>query len=381
MRSWSLFLGRYFGVELRLHSFFVMLLPLLMLLSSALSGSGLRGLALWLLLLFAVLVRETARVLALAYFHQPVGRLVLLPTGALPPENSAEQAAARRSAHAGSIGERLIALTGPLANFAMGLTVALLIFSVTSQIHLFDRPFVTSSHLVRSIVWTQIMLGGLHLLPAYPLDAGLLFRRQLRRAGGSPATVRAASGLTSISAWTLILAGAALQNPWFLVLGTSILIASRSEMQTALARNASSSVTVGDVMLTEYTTIAASDTLEEALERSVHSLQDVFPVVRGPVIVGAVARQSIAEALRTGGNSYVQSAMTRTLEVTSPSDPLFPTLERVHLRGGAQLLPVVQDGRVLGIVTPQNLSHSIGLLGQTRRALSRDERQRDAPGE
>ena len=54
-----------------------------------------------------------------------------------------------------------------------------------------------------------------------------------------------------------------------------------------------------EVMLTEYTLLSSSDTLQGALDRTVHSLQDVFPVVRGDRLVGSIARQTISERLQT----------------------------------------------------------------------------------
>ena len=64
MRGWSIPFGRWMGVEVRLHIFF----PLLLLVLFAMSGpqGWPRGLALFILLVAAVAVRETARLLVAA---------------------------------------------------------------------------------------------------------------------------------------------------------------------------------------------------------------------------------------------------------------------------------------------------------------------------
>ncbi len=363
MRGWSLSLGRYFGVELRLHALMVLLLPATMLVSSAIGESAFRGLGLWLLLLSALLVREVGRTVASVAAGVTVSRLVLLPTGAAPAGNEAASKLTERS-------ERLLALAGPLANFFAGLTMALLMYAATSRINLFERPWVGPAHLLRSAIWSQVLLGGLNLLPAVPLDAGLLLRRQLSRVRGAATGARATADISQGIALVLVVLGAAMSNAWVAVMGLCVLLTSRAEAVTAMATSAAEKVTVSEVMLREFATLSASDTLEDALRLSVPSLQDVFPVVRGSLLVGAVSRETLMTALRTDRNSYVQSVMTRTVELVSPEDPLIPTLRRVQHSRGAQLLPVVADERVVGIVTPGNLSQSMAVLGQTRRLLS-----------
>ena len=360
MRGWSLSLGKYFGVEVRLHALFVWLLPATVLFSALLSGAGARGFVLWLLMLAAVLVRETGRGIASAAAGVQINRLTLLPTGATP---TAEETRITPGA------ERLVALAGPLANFFIGITMALLMYTATSHINLFLRPWFGPMHLVQSAIWAQVLLGGLNLLPAWPLDAGIALRQQFLKIRGVEAGTRAAAGVSQAMAALLILLGAAVQNAWLVIMGCSILVTSRNEAQSALASTAAGTITVADVMLTEFTTLSASDTLEDAAQRSVRSLQDVFPVVRGALVVGAISRETLLTALRTDGNGYVQSAMTKTIETTAPTDLLLPTLRRIQHSRGAQLIPVVNDDRVIGIVTPGNLTQSMSLLGRTRRTV------------
>ena len=367
MRGWSISLGRYFGVELRLHSLFALLLPAVVMLSAVLSDAPFRGIALWLLLLLAVLVREVGRGITAGALGVPVTRLVLLPTGAAP--TSDDDAGALTP-----VRERLLAMAGPLANFFTGITMALLMYTATSHINLFERPWFGPLHLLRSAIWAQVLLGGLNLLPAFPLDAGILLRSQFRRFRGAEAGTRAAAGISQGVATVLVLLGAATMNAWPIIMGCCILLSSRAEAVTAMASSAAGTVTAGEVMLTEFTTLAASETLEDALHRSVQSLQDVFPVVRGPVIVGAISRESLGQALRTGGNGYVQSAMARTVEVVGADDLLLPALRRVQNTPGAQLLPVLRKDRVVGILTPGNLSQSMALLGRARRARENNAR-------
>jgi CBS domain-containing protein len=122
-----------------------------------------------------------------------------------------------------------------------------------------------------------------------------------------------------------------------------------------------------DIMLTEFSMLSTSDTLEDALHKSVHSLQDDFPVVRGGNLVGVVSRQNILEALRAEGNGYVQGIMTKAFQIAQPDDSLGTTFRRITAGRGLSLVPVVEGERIVGIVTLQNLMHSMGLLAESRK--------------
>jgi len=331
----------------------------IVILASLLDGSGMRGVGLWLLLLSAVLVREIGHGLAGAAAGYSVERLELMPIGSMPTEEESSTQHSRA--------ERPIALAGPLANFAVGITMALLMYAATSQINLFTRPWVTAGHLLRSAIWAQILLGGLHLLPAYPLDAGVLLRRQLRRLRGDGPGMRATAGLSYAIALALIVAGSFMMNPWMLVMGCTLLLTGRTAATAQLGGGAAGDVKAGDVMLTEFFTLSGSDTLADALVRSVHSMQDVFPVVRGELVVGSIRRDALMQSLHAEGNGYVQSAMNRTVDTADVDEPLLKALDRVQRSGGAQLISVMRDDRVVGILTPNSLTQSMGALGAAKR--------------
>lgn len=363
MRGWSLHLGRYFGVEVRVHVLFFLLMPGMMLLSAATNGYALRGLGLWLLLLAAVLVREIARSLAgAAVGLTPPSRLLLLPMCAVPQGDDS-------GVKLSPLTERLLALVGPLANFFAGITLALLMYSATPHINLFERPWFGPAHLVRAAIWSQVLLGGLNLLPALPLDAGMLLRSQLRRMRGNDVGTRSAAGISQVVALLLIAMGFAMANGWVGLMGCLVLLAGRSESRAALAMSATETLTVGEVMLREFATVSASDTLEDALRSSVQSLQEVFPVVRGALVVGSVSRDALLLAMHSGGNAYVQSAMNRSVETVSPDDLLMPTLRRVQANRNVQLLHVVRGEQLVGIVAAGHLPQSMAVLGRTNRAL------------
>ena len=172
MRGWSFPLGRWMGVEIRIHTFFVLLLGLCMAYAQSIHLSMLRGVGLWLVLFGAVVLREVARMIVAAYNKLQLRNILLLPIGGLLAYTNAESA----EAAAEPVVQWRMALTGPIANLSFALVIAMLVLGMSPTLNLLDRPWITPAHLVRSIIWFNVFLGVLNLLPAYPLDGGRVVR-------------------------------------------------------------------------------------------------------------------------------------------------------------------------------------------------------------
>jgi CBS domain-containing protein/Zn-dependent protease len=338
------------------------LLAVVCLLLSASDGVA-RGLALFLVLVAAVVVRETARILVAAWLGLRLRAILLLPIGGLFAYANPES---QESATSGG-GQFAMALAGPLANLATALVLAATFLGASGDIQLLAQPLISSAYLLRSMVWMQAGLGLLHLLPAYPLDCGRLIRSSFARRHGSAPAGRAAAGLGQVLALTAMVGGMLLHNYWLIIAGFFIMIGAQIEDQGVFFQSVVDTVRMREVMLTDFATLSPSDTLADALARCVHSLQEDFPVVRGPQLVGIVSRQRIVDALRNDGNGYVQAVMSRAFQVARPEDTLGTTIRRLTAGHGLALIPITDSGRVVGIVSVQNLMSSMALLAEQRR--------------
>jgi len=89
-------------------------------------------------------------------------------------------------------------------------------------------------------------------------------------------------------------------------------------------------------------------------------------------MVGVINKARIVDALRRGGNGYVQPAMVRSFEVAKRTDSLVEAFRKLGARG-LSMIPVVDSGRLVGIVTMQNLMHSMALLAESRRLKRAEE--------
>jgi CBS domain-containing protein len=367
MLRFSLPLGKIMGVDIRLNLSFLVLLLCALAYGEA-YGNAWRGVGLFAALAFAVAVREIARSIAAAYVGLRLRALFLLPVGGVmafaPPESNAQTATLP------------LVLAAPIANFGMGLLLLGLSYAIDPRVKLLTQPWISPEHVLRSFVWLQFVLAVINLLPAATLPT-----RQLLRLGGqrgakdntkviTPTVANSgpAFGIIAALGVAMILTGLLTSNLFAALLGAFALMASQLTTHSAAAADGpvSDGMRVDEIMLTEFTLLSSSDTLRGALDRTVHSLQDAFPVVRGDRLVGSVTRQTLADQLMMEGDSYVQGVMTRSLQVAGPQEQWMAAWRRAGGQSAADFIPVVEDGRLLGILTPQSLFRAVNQVRQTR---------------
>jgi Zn-dependent protease len=371
MRSWSIHVGRLFGVEVRLHLTFL-ILPLFVFwteYSVHPSANGPRDLALVGIVLACVAAHEIGHMLMARSLGLIPKAVILLPLSGVTvfDESRVEKP---ESAEAAWKREVRIALTGPLVNLVFALVAAGAILLAGVGAHLREWPFLQSSNLPRSLVWANLYIAGLNLLPAYPLDGGRILRAFFARSIDATAATRRAVSISHALAMTLMVAGL-FSNTWLTMVGVIIFSAAQLEERAVVFQSVLDNVRLEEVMLTDFATLSPADTLEDALDKAVHSLQDDFPVIRGSDMVGVISRQRILEALRVEGNGYVQAVMNKLFEVSARQESLASAFRKLTARN-LSIIPVVEDQRLVGIVTLQNLMHSMALLAESRK-LRRDE--------
>jgi len=374
----SIAIGRFMNVDLRVHISFLLLLVIAVGFSIVTNGGASRGVALWLAMCSAVLVREIARSIAATYVGLRLRALFLLPIGGLMAFSTSTHDASTPEANT-----RLLMLTGPIANFGVGLLLLGTSYGLEPHVSLLAQPWISTSHILRGLVWMQLILGMVNLLPmpvvpSRTTKSDAAADAKPEKSGLSGLLPFPSFGLGTGLALAMIVAGFVLMNLWLVILGGFMMLGAQLSSAHTVSSTDAETILVREVMLTEYTLLSSSDTLQGALDRSIHSSQDVFPVVRGDRLVGSIARQTIAERLLSEGDSYLQGIMTRSLQLASPTDKLVEALRRAASLGASEFIPVVEDGAMIGILTPQSLSRAVQQVKLMRPAPSQSrENSRD----
>ncbi|MEE8200919.1 MAG: site-2 protease family protein [Candidatus Acidoferrales bacterium] len=354
---WALRLGSVYGIAIRVHFTFLFLLAFLFLMTALAEGwrVGLRSVLLIALVFVCVLLHELAHSYVSVRYGLRVRSITLLPIGGLALLEDLPREP-RQEIH--------IALAGPAANFVLALWLGVL-WSVLQPEARF-APVLSGGALLPSLFWSNLYIGLFNLIPAYPLDGGRVLRAWLSgRMDYVEATERAVT-VGQFFSLLMILGGLVgpWRSPWLVVIGLFVWWAALAEERLALLQSALERLYLEDIMLTEFHSLAPSDSLFDAVERALHSLQDDFPVVAEGRVVGVVTRNGLLRAFAgQRWNNSVQAVMSSRFETARPRDTLGTAFKKFTGRG-LSIIPVLEGDHLVGIVTLQKLLHSITFLSR-----------------
>jgi len=226
----------------------------------------------------------------------------------------------------------------------------------------------------------NVVLGVFNLIPGAPLDGGRILRAALWYRGGD--RDRAATTTTNagqVVGYCLVaigllsfLSGDPVGGLWMILIGWFLLSAARAEHDATVVEHSLSGVSVGEVMSTDVKTgdagLSVEDFINDLVLQGRHS---AYPVV-GPY--GGVEGLVTLGQLRGVPPSARATTAVRDVAVPlpmiatcTPADPLTRLLTRVTSESGRRAL-VFEHGRLVGIVTPADVTHALEARALVSRA-------------
>jgi Zn-dependent protease/CBS domain-containing protein len=352
---------RLFGVPVRLHFTFLMLLAFLLFIGIGNRQSGAMT-ALYVLSLFAsVLLHELGHALAARQYGIRTLEIVMFPIGGV----------ARLERMPKARQEFWIAIAGPLVNLliATALLVYLSRAGGLAPIEVMREP--TDANLAQRVAFGNLLLFLFNLLPAYPMDGGRVLRSLLALWKSEDQATQIAAAAGRILAIVMGLMGLLWGQFMLVFIALFVYLGATQEGSLARGRTLTSGYTVRSAMITDFRTLPHGATIREAGDLLLATSQHDFPIVHGDRAIGLLDRSALVRTmLREGSDAYVSSAMNRDFIRVSVDDDLTSAFERLSTPGASAL---VFDGeRLAGMLTSENLSEFL-LLRQVSLAQARME--------
>jgi Zn-dependent protease/CBS domain-containing protein len=344
----SVGLFRIFGVPVRLHFTFVLLLIFLLFIGTGARQSG-ASTALYIVALFgSVLLHELGHAVVAKRYGIRTIEIVMFPIGGLARLDRSPRAAE----------EFWIALAGPAVNFVIAGAIAGWFLLRGGIAPLSELLVPTDINLAQRIGVGNMILGLFNLLPAYPMDGGRVLRSLLARRRGEDEATRLTAATGQVLAILMGLLGLLGGNFILVFVAMFVYLGAAQDGALARGRILSSGYYVRDAMITDFRTLPHGATIREAGDLLLSTSQQDFPVIHGGEVVGLLTRSALIRAmLAQGPDAYVAGVMDRDFVRVPPDADLSEAFTKA---AGACAL-VMDGGALLGLLTAENYSEFLML--------------------
>jgi Zn-dependent protease/predicted transcriptional regulator len=308
------------------------------------------------LLFVSVLLHELAHSLVARARGLPVKSIVLFIFGGV---SNIEQEPERPGV------EFQMAFVGPVVSLLIGAVCYVLSLPLRGV----NSPLES---LLLYLTVSNILLGVFNLLPGFPLDGGRVLRSIIWKiTGNAQKATRIATFVGQALAYLIILwgiiqffSGTAFAGLIIIFTGWFLLNAAQSARTQSTIESVFRGVTVGEVMSTNVVTVPANVSLQKLVDEYFlpHGLSSAF-VMQADFLAGLI---TLAEIRHVPRDQWAQTPVgfamipIDRLHVLSPQQKLSEVLARLDSHEAGQL-PVVQDGRLLGVLNRDAIMRSLAI--------------------
>jgi Zn-dependent protease len=355
--GWSWRLGRIAGIDVYVHATFALLLLYVGVISYAPRQEWrdvLAGLVFILCLFGVIVLHELGHALTARRYGIKTRDITLLPIGGVArlermPSDPKQ--------------ELLVALAGPAVNVVL----AALLFAVLlalgwaggSAEQLLAQLSTFGGNLLVQLLAANVFLAVFNLLPAFPMDGGRVLRAILAMRMDYVRATRVAAGVGQVMAALFGVFGLLGGNILLVVIALFVWTGAAAEAGMVQFKAGLAGVPVERAMIRHFATLAPGDTLAAAARHVLDGFQHDFPVVAGGAVVGVLPRDILLAGLtQAGPDGRVGDFMRTDFKTADPREMVEPTIERLKA-DGCPVLPVLRDGELVGLLTPDNIAELV----------------------
>jgi Zn-dependent protease len=373
----SIRLGKLFGIEIGLdYSWFIIFLLLTITLGYTWNHYWPSSAASWILgfvtsiIFFAsILAHELAHSLVSQRYGIPVKSITLFIFGGV----------ARITREPSSPGvEFRMALAGPLSSLGIGIFFWLITVALCggfSQAWDFTLgvigPPSPIALMTLWLAWINGVLAVFNMIPGFPLDGGRVFRSLIWAVTGSyqRATRIAYIGGRAVAYMFMVGGVVAIftlefwfNGLWFIFIGWILHSAVQGSYRQAKLRLALEPFTAAELMTRDYPSVPRGLSLSQLIENYfLHTGRRYFLVTEEGKLEGIITISNVEHVPRERREmTTVAQVMTpaEKMAIASPSDNAATVLEKMEEEEIEQM-PVVSEGRVIGVIGREELKHFI----------------------
>lgn len=213
---------------------------------------------------------------------------------------------------------------------------------------------------IEQLFTVNVVLVLFNLIPAFPMDGGRILRALL-------ATKLDYARATQYAAWlgqaiaVLFAIGGFFINPILVLTALFIFVGAQGETQMARARTKLAGLTAGQAMRTNVRVLAPSDSVSQAASIVLATGQQDVPVVAQGRVVGMLTREALVKGLTQLGSYAPVSAVMEAGSFTVEANEGLATVSETMQARGVASMPVTQNGMLVGLLTMDSIREFLRL--------------------
>jgi len=344
---WSWKIGRFAGIDVYVHAtFFLLILWVVVLhwIQGRTVEAVISGVVFIVALFACVVLHEFGHALTARHYGIPTKDITLLPIGGVSrfermPDKPWQ--------------EFWVALAGPLVNLALAAVIYLALF-LTDGFKPVTGLSITSGPFWERMLVANLVLAIFNVIPAFPMDGGRVLRALLSTRLDHVRATQVAASIGQALALFFGLIGL-FRDPFLLFIAFFVWIGAAHEAHSVQIKEAFSGIPIRTAMRTHFATLTTGNTLGDAVKLVLDGSQHDFPVMWGDRVMGILTRANLLAGLQQHGpDQLVTTVMRREFDTAEPNEMLEAVLTRLAI-SPSRVMPVLQDGTLVGLVTADNL--------------------------
>lgn len=254
--------------------------------------------------------------------------------------------------------EFLISIAGPLFNILLSLILAYPLYLLLGSFSFFHPSLATWSQTISYAFWINPILAVFNLVPAFPMDGGRILRAFLASRMSYIKATHIATTLGHVFAFFFVFWGIVSRPPNIILVIIAIFVyiaASQEQMQVEVT-TLLKRFYVEDILPNDFFTVTADTKLASILETVFHSHQEDFPVVEDGKLVGVITRSILISSIhKLGLEVKAKDIMIKECPKLKPKDSLMRA-QTLMAQTQLKALPVTNEDKLCGIITLEDIS-------------------------
>ncbi|WP_236975112.1 site-2 protease family protein [Membranihabitans maritimus] len=359
-KAGSLYLGQYFGIPVKVHWSFVLLLLYVVYTGQNMGMSNLaiiNSAIFTLLIFFCVVLHEFGHALSARNYGVKTQDILITPIGGLArlerlPENPWQ--------------EMVVAIAGPAVNLVIAIIIAAALYfsghgflpQGTSELTYFEYY----SNFPILLLMLNLLLLVFNLIPAFPMDGGRILRATIALFKGREKGTLIASWVGRILAGGFLVYGIYTNHLGLIFIGVFVFFAARSEYRSVAIEERLRSGRVADILTNNVHILTEDDLMQDVFKKEDESGHDAYLVQDENNKIIGILNQEVINQARKDGDIFtpIRRYMTNNFEPVSPELPI-KQLFYIFNTQTYHTLPVFGNGSFLGVVSRRDLQNFLTL--------------------